>query len=67
LNSLVLSSTCSLSKIVAFLAVQITQQAIIKISLKMGFPKFDLATITISRGGGWRFKSQLIGMVAQQA
>jgi hypothetical protein len=29
-----------------------------------GLPKFDLATITISRG---RFRSQFIGMASQQA
>ena len=53
-----------IKKITEFLVVQITQHAVIKISLKMGLPKALLASITMCRGG--RFRFQLTGIVFQQ-
>jgi len=40
----------------AFLVVQITQQAVMNISLKIEFPKLVLASITMSSGGRLRFR-----------
>lgn len=45
-----------LSKISLFLEVQMIQQVAMTISLKMIFPKFVLASITISKGGRFRFQ-----------
>ena len=50
---------CALSKITAFLVVRMTQQAVMQISLKIGLPKFDLASITMSRGGRLRFQEMV--------
>jgi len=44
------------SKISPFLEFQIVQQAVMRISLKMGLPKVVLASINISSGG--KLKSQ---------
>jgi hypothetical protein len=40
---------CPLSKMTAFLVIQMTQQAVMHISLKRLLPKLLLASITISR------------------
>lgn len=56
---------CPWSKMTLFLVVQINQQAVMKISLKMGLLKSDLACSIISRGLTSRF--QVIGIVAQQS
>jgi hypothetical protein len=55
----------ALSKITTFLVLQSTQQAVMKISLKMELPKLILATMTISSGD--RFKFQFIGMLSQHS
>jgi hypothetical protein len=48
-----------------FLVVQITQQAVMTISLKMLLSKASLACKIISKGLAFRF--QMIGIVAQQS
>jgi hypothetical protein len=45
----------ALSKITTFLVLQSTQQAVMKISLKMELPKLILATMTISSGDRFKF------------
>jgi hypothetical protein len=47
-----------------FLINQMAQQAVMKISLKMTFPKDSLASMTISSGCSPKF--QLMGIVFQQ-
>ena len=53
-----------MSKITTFLDVYITQQAVIKISLKIRLPKLDLASMIMSSGG--RFRFQVIEIEFQQ-
>ena len=55
---------CPLSKMTSFLVSQMTQQAVIKISLKILLPKASLASITISNG--YKFRFQLIEIKFQQ-
>jgi hypothetical protein len=56
---------CALSKMKAFLVVQMIQQAVMKISLKIGFPKTVLASMIMS--SGCRFLFQNMGIEFQQA
>jgi hypothetical protein len=49
----------------AFLVVQMIQQAVMKISLKIGFPKTVLASMIMS--SGCRFLFQDMGIEFQQA
>lgn len=54
----------ALSNTTLFLVVQRVQQAVIMTSLKIEFPKDNLASIIISRG--YRFRFQLMEILCQQ-